>query len=118
MLIQMWIKECGNTFGENMREIYRKFTSIDEARDWGKKNYSYWLPKYQLDGKLRRNYDTENPVVAMEIEGYGAIVMELYPKIAPNTVNNFISLVLDKLSELSPYVSLHKYVNILLRFHI
>lgn len=44
-----------------MREIYRKFTSIDEARDWGKKNYSYWLPKYQLDGKLRRNYDTENP---------------------------------------------------------
>ena len=93
MLIQMWIKECGNTFGENMREIYRKFTSIDEARDWGKKNYSYWLPKYQLDGKLRRNYDTENPVVAMEIEGYGAIVMELYPKIAPNTVNNFISLV-------------------------
>lgn len=39
------------------------------------------------------NYDTENPVVAMEIEGYGAVVTELYPKIAPNTVNNFISLV-------------------------
>ncbi len=39
------------------------------------------------------NYDTENPVVAMEISGYGAVVMELYPKIAPNTVNNFISLV-------------------------
>ena len=39
------------------------------------------------------NYDTENPLVAMEIEGYGAIVVELYPKIAPNTVNNFISLV-------------------------
>lgn len=39
------------------------------------------------------NYDTENPVVAMEISGYGAIVMELYPDIAPNTVNNFISLI-------------------------
>ena len=39
------------------------------------------------------NYDTENPVVAMEINGYGAVVIELYPKIAPNTVNNFISLV-------------------------
>ena len=38
-------------------------------------------------------YDTENPVVAMEIKNYGAIVMELYPDIAPNTVNNFISLV-------------------------
>lgn len=39
------------------------------------------------------NYDTENPVVAMEISGYGAIVIELYPKVAPNTVNNFIYLV-------------------------
>lgn len=39
------------------------------------------------------NYDTKNPVVAMEISGYGAIVIELYPKVAPNTVNNFIYLV-------------------------
>ena len=39
------------------------------------------------------NYDTENPVVAMKIENYGSIVMELYPEIAPNTVNNFISLI-------------------------
>lgn len=38
-------------------------------------------------------YNTTNPVVAMEIENYGAIVIELYPEIAPNTVNNFISLV-------------------------
>lgn len=38
-------------------------------------------------------YDTENPVVAMYIENYGSIVMELYPEIAPNTVNNFIYLV-------------------------
>ena len=37
-------------------------------------------------------YDTTNPVVAMYIENYGAIVMELYPDKAPNTVNNFISL--------------------------
>lgn len=29
----------------------------------------------------------------MYIEGYGSIVIELYPEIAPNTVNNFISLV-------------------------
>ena len=38
-------------------------------------------------------YETENPVVAMHVEDYGSIVMELYPDIAPNTVNNFISLV-------------------------
>lgn len=40
-----------------------------------------------------KNYDTTNPVVAMYVEGYGSIVMELYPEIAPNTVNNFISLI-------------------------
>lgn len=40
-----------------------------------------------------KQYDTENPVVAMYIEDYGTIVMELYSEIAPNTVNNFISLV-------------------------
>lgn len=38
-------------------------------------------------------YETENPVVALYIEKYGSIVMELYPEIAPNTVNNFIYLV-------------------------
>ena len=38
-------------------------------------------------------YDTENPVVAMDIKNYGSIVIEVYPDIAPNTVNNFISLV-------------------------
>lgn len=38
------------------------------------------------------NYDTENPLVAMYIKNYGAIVIELYPEKAKNTVNNFISL--------------------------
>ena len=38
-------------------------------------------------------YDTKNPVVAMYIEDYGSVVMELYPNVAPNTVSNFISLV-------------------------
>ena len=50
---------------------------------------------FNVDGNetTLTNYDTDNPVVAMEIEDYGAIVIELYPKIAPNTVNNFIFLV-------------------------
>ncbi len=38
-------------------------------------------------------YETKNPVVALQIEDYGTVVIELYPEIAPNTVNNFISLV-------------------------
>ncbi len=50
---------------------------------------------YNISGNetTLNDYDTENPVVAMYIKNYGSIVIELYPDIAPNTVNNFISLV-------------------------
>ncbi len=34
-----------------------------------------------------------NPIVTFEMENGGNIKAELYPEIAPNTVNNFISLV-------------------------
>lgn len=34
----------------------------------------------------------KNPIVTMDIEGYGTIKLELYPDIAPNTVRNFIRL--------------------------
>ena len=34
-----------------------------------------------------------NPIVTIEMEDGGIIKAELYPEIAPNTVNNFISLV-------------------------
>lgn len=33
------------------------------------------------------------PIVTFNLEGMGEIKLELYPDIAPNTVNNFISLV-------------------------
>ena len=42
---------------------------------------------------ILKKYETTNPLVAMEIENYGAIVIELYPDKAKNTANNFISLV-------------------------
>ena len=50
---------------------------------------------YEIEGNNMNldQYNTENPVVAMHIKGYGSIVIELYPEIAENTVNNFISLV-------------------------
>ena len=48
------------------------------------------------DNITRLNYDTENPVVALYIKNYGSVVIELYPDIAPNTVNNFISLIKNK----------------------
>ena len=49
---------------------------------------------YTIEGhETTLNYETENPVVALYIKNYGSVVIELYPEIAPNTVNNFISLV-------------------------
>ena len=50
---------------------------------------------YNMEGnELSMNsYQTENPVVALYIKNYGSVVIELYPEVAPNTVNNFISLV-------------------------
>ena len=35
----------------------------------------------------------ENPLVTMEMEDGGVIKIELYPQIAPTTVENFISLI-------------------------
>lgn len=36
---------------------------------------------------------SQNPVVTIEMESGNTIKIELYPHIAPNTVNNFISLI-------------------------
>ena len=35
----------------------------------------------------------QNPIVTIEMEDVGVMKAELYPDVAPNTVNNFISLV-------------------------
>ena len=53
---------------------------------------------YNVEGNetTLSQYETTNPVVAMYIENYGSIVIELYPQKAPNTVNNFISLVKEE----------------------
>ena len=37
--------------------------------------------------------ENKNPVVTIEMENGGIIKVELYPEYAPNTVNNFISLI-------------------------
>lgn len=39
--------------------------------------------------------EKKNPIVTFEMENGGVFKAELYPEIAPNTVNNFISLVND-----------------------
>ncbi|MEG2118233.1 MAG: peptidylprolyl isomerase [Clostridia bacterium] len=39
------------------------------------------------------SYNTKNPVAEITVKNYGKIVIELYPDIAPNTVNSFIYLI-------------------------
>lgn len=34
--------------------------------------------------------DEQNPIVTLTVKNYGTIQIELFPKVAPNTVNNFI----------------------------
>ena len=41
------------------------------------------------------DYESKNPIVKMDIKEYGSILIELYPDVAPNTVNSFISLIKD-----------------------
>lgn len=47
-------------------------------------------------GSTSKGGDKMNPVVTIEMENGDKIKVELYPDIAPNTVNNFISLVNKK----------------------
>ena len=37
-------------------------------------------------------YSKEYPLAVIEVKNFGTIYVELYPDVAPNTVNNFISL--------------------------
>lgn len=42
------------------------------------------------------NLSDNNPVVTIEVEGLGVMTAQLFPEIAPNTVNNFIQYILDE----------------------
>ena len=36
--------------------------------------------------------ENKNPIVTMEVENFGAVKIELYPNLAPDTVSNFVKL--------------------------
>ncbi|MBE7055827.1 MAG: peptidylprolyl isomerase [Ruminococcaceae bacterium] len=44
------------------------------------------------DNYSLEQYEGENPVAVIKVKDLGNIYVELYPDVAPNTVNNFISL--------------------------
>ena len=62
----------------------------DSVREEDLKGIDYMVEGNEMS---MNQYNTENPVVALHIKNYGSVVIELYPDVAPNTVNNFISLV-------------------------
>ena len=48
-----------------------------------------------------------NPIVTFEMENGDVIKAELYPEIAPNTVNNFITLVQDRILQRTYFSPCH-----------
>ena len=52
--------------------------------------------------------ENKNPIVTIEMENGDKMVAELYPHIAPNTVNNFISLVKDGYYD---WIIFHRVIN-------
>ena len=68
-------------------------TLIPQKKEVKVKEYLLGI-NYNINGnEAELKYQKDNPVVALYIKKYGSVVIELYPDIAPNTVNNFISLV-------------------------
>ena len=64
---------------------------------------------YNIEGhEAEIDVKSEKPVVAMYIEGYGSVIFELYPEYAPNTVNNFISLVKSGFYDNNTFHRLHR----------
>lgn len=49
----------------------------------------------QQEGSIEGQEEGSNPIVTIEMESGDVMKVELYPEVAPNTVNNFISLVND-----------------------
>lgn len=49
----------------------------------------------RLNLRASSHYEMQNPIVTLALDNNQKIIIELYPELAPNTVNNFISLVQD-----------------------
>ena len=79
----LFLVSCGksnNTTGENNGETNNEIVSDEEVK-----------PDEEVKDDVLIN--KELPIVTVVVKDMGTIKAELYPEIAPNTVNNFISLV-------------------------
>ena len=73
-------KEDGQIWNEK-RSIFEHF-------------YGIMWPLNEVFFKIQEETYMKNPVVTIEMENGDIMKAELYPEIAPNTVNNFISLII------------------------
>ncbi|MFW6318711.1 MAG: peptidylprolyl isomerase [Bacillota bacterium] len=81
------IKEANNFIGWYDVSSQTLFTSADEVEE-DTILYAKYEPIETVE--YHQYHDDTNPVVTIEIRGYGVMRLELYPDIAPNTVRNFI----------------------------
>lgn len=72
-----------------MKKIFKKIISI--ALSITVLSFTGCSSKKEITNE-ERIPPKELPIATIEVDGYGIIEAELYPHIAPNTVNNFISL--------------------------
>jgi peptidyl-prolyl cis-trans isomerase B (cyclophilin B) len=80
-------KEANNFIGWYDVSTQTLFTSADEVEK-DTVLYAKYEPMENVD--YHQYHKDTNPIVTIEIRGYGVMRLELYPDIAPNTVTNFI----------------------------
>lgn len=86
--------ESGNSDVSNVENVESTFVpkELESTPDEEKVAEDVALANAKADLKKYENVET-NPVVTMVIKDYGTVKMELYPKVAPESVENFISLI-------------------------
>lgn len=82
-------------FGNSIVSLYEsalfRYNSAVEAADDCCHSRLLLISPARIQG--RKRYTMSNPIVTIEMENGDIMKAELYPEIAPNTVNNFISLI-------------------------
>lgn len=90
LAIGLLMSGCGQNAGDNNIDRDRNETTDQEHNNDDQQNGE----EQAYNSQTAYSNDT-NPVVTIEMEEGGLIKVELYPDLAPNTVNNFISLAND-----------------------
>lgn len=86
-LLLVWVAGCGSKKDSNTAEPSNQPSSSSPAPADPSEKAS---PSPSGDSP---QHSEANPIVTIEMDNGHTIKLELYPEIAPNTVNNFISLV-------------------------